>query len=241
MIYSVLTVGLSDKLVAALQNLIIQYDLNFTTSLTTREANRLLERRVFHLLIIGLDYLRTIQQADWLTDIRHISFVPLIVLSDTPEQDINNMVQLGADMCISGKPPFAAIANHACAQLRRYTEYNHYNDPARTETSSFQMGDIFIDPARRIVKVCRRLVNLRPREFSLLLYFMRNPNIVLNSEQICEHAWGMEGSYNQGVSHPVRLLRQAIEPDPINPVYIKTVYRVGYCFTAYCVETYDMC
>lgn len=37
MIYSVLTVGLSDKLVAALQSPIIQYDLNFTTSLTTRE------------------------------------------------------------------------------------------------------------------------------------------------------------------------------------------------------------
>ncbi len=65
--------------------------------------------------------------------------------------------------------------------------------------------------------------------------------IVLNSEQICGHAWGMEGSYNQGVSHPVRLLRQAIEPDPINPVYIKTVYRVGYCFIAFCVETCDMC
>lgn len=153
MIYSVLTVGLSDELVATLQTLIIQYDLNFTISLTAREANRLLERQIFHLLIIGLDYLRMIQQADWLTDIRHISFVPLIVLSNTPEQDVNNMVQLGADMCVSGKPPFAAIANHACAQLRRYTEYNHYNDPVRAETSPFQMGDIFIDPARRIVVV----------------------------------------------------------------------------------------
>ncbi len=84
MIYSVLTVGLSEKLVAALQALIIQYDLNFTTSLTTREANRLLERRVFHLLIIGLDYLRTIQQADWLTDIRHISLALTCAFQDSP-------------------------------------------------------------------------------------------------------------------------------------------------------------
>lgn len=105
MAYSVLTVGLSDKLVAALQDLIIQYDLEFTASSTVREAKRLLEQQVFHLLIIGLDHLKNIHQADWLTDIRRVSFVPLIILSSTPDQDINNMVRLGADMCISGKPP----------------------------------------------------------------------------------------------------------------------------------------
>ena len=81
MTYSVLTVGLPDKLIKALQALIFQYDLSFTSSATTREASRLLEQQVFHLLIIGLDYLKNIHQADWLTDIRSVSFVPLIVLS----------------------------------------------------------------------------------------------------------------------------------------------------------------
>ena len=52
---------------------------------------------------------------------------------------------------------------------------------------------------------------------------------------------GMEGSYNQGVAHPVRLLRQAIESDPVNPVYIQTVRGVGYRFTAYNSETCDKC
>ena len=63
--------------------------------------------------------------------------------------------------------------------------------------SGFQLGDIFIDPARQEITVCGQPVNLRHREFSLLLYFMRNPNIVLTAEQICEHAWGME--YTQPV------------------------------------------
>ena len=89
MTYSVLTVGLPDKLIKALQALIFQYDLSFTSSATTREASRLLEQQVFHLLIIGLDYLKNIHQADWLTDIRRVSFVPLIVLSSTPDQDVN--------------------------------------------------------------------------------------------------------------------------------------------------------
>ena len=240
MTYSVLTVGLPDKLIKALQALIFQYDLSFTSSATTREASRLLEQQVFHLLIIGLDYLKNIHQADWLTDIRSVSFVPLIVLSSSPDQDINNMVHLGADMCISVEPPLSTIANHAYAQLRRYTEYNHYADPANAEAVPFRVGDFFIDPARRIVEVCGRLVNLRPREFSLLLYFMRNPHIVLTSEQICEHAWGMTSGYDHGVAHPIYLLRKHIEPDPDSPTYIQTVHRSGYRFTPNYVETCDI-
>lgn len=101
--------------------------------------------------------------------------------------------------------------------------------------------DIYIDPARRKVEVRGQPVSLRPREFSLLLYFMRNPKIVLTSEQICEHAWEMEGSYNQGVSGPISILRKAIEADKSNPRYIRTVPGVGYRFTAYSDETCDDC
>ena len=217
-------------MVVALQSLIIQYDLKFTTSLTTREANRLLECRAFHLLIIGLDYLRTSHQAEWLTDIRHISFVPLIVLSDTPDRDMNSMVQLGADLCISVQSPLAAIANRACAQLRRYTEYNHYDNPVNTEAAPFQIGGIYIDPARRVAEVYGQPVTLRRREFSPLLYFMRNHDMVLTPEQICEHAWKME--YTQSVGQSVHELHKQIEVAPNQPRHIQTVYCVGYRFVS---------
>lgn len=241
--YNALAIGLPDKLFAKLKQQIFQYRQNlfFTQSFTVQEASQLLSRQAFHLLIADLDYLRSIQRSDWLTGIRNISFVPVIILSDTPEEDANGMVQLGADMCISGKWSCSMIADLAYAQLRRYTEYNHYSNPSGAEISSFQIGDIFIDPARRKVEVRGQPVNLRPREFSLLLYFMRNPKIVLTSEQICEHAWEMEGSYNRGVSGPVALLRRAIEPDIANPRYIETIPRIGYRFTAYHGETCDDC
>jgi len=241
--YNVLAIGLSDELMAGLKSLMFQHQrgLRFAESFTVQEASRLLDYRAFHLLIIDLDYLRRVKQSDWLTEIRRSSFAPVVILSDTPEKDVGDMVQIGADICISGKWPFSMIADLAYAQLRRYTEYNHYSDPSGAEVSSFQVGDIFIDPARRIVEVRGQQVSLRPREFSLLLYFMRNPNIVLTSEQICEHAWEMEGSYNRGVSGPVALLRKAIEPDIANPRYIKTIPRIGYRFTAYRDETCDDC
>ena len=66
---------------------------------------------------------------------------------------------------------------------------------------------------------------------------MRNPNIVLTADMICERAWGHE--YGHDVGRAVYNLRQRIEPVPAEPVYILTEHRVGYRFTAYCSETCD--
>ena len=239
--YTALTIGLTDELFTGIQTLLAVHNLQLIPSLTMNDASQLLNKQIFHLLIINLEYLRNIHQIEWLTGIRRISFIPIIILSDTPEQDLHPMIKIGADICVSSANSHSAIADFAHAQLRRYTEYNHYNDPRSVEDSPFWVGDIYIDPPQREVKVQGQKVNLRRREFSLLLYFMRNPNIVLSSAQICENAWGMAGSYNQGVSHPIRLLRQAIEPDPKQPVYIQTVHRFGYRFTPNHVETCDKC
>lgn len=235
--YSALTIGLADELFSSIQTLLVSSHLRFTPSLTVQDASRLLIQQVFHLLIVDLEYLRSIRQIGWLAEIRRISFVPIIILSETPDEDIKNVVHLGADMCVSGKRPYATIADLAFAQLRRYTEYNHYDDPAHAETAPFQVGDIYIDPARQETKVCGRPVILRHREFSLLLYFMRNPKIVLTSGQICENAWGME--YTQPIDRAIHELRKQIEADLRQPCYIQTVRRVGYRFTAYSSETCD--
>ena len=143
-------------------------------------------------------------------------------------------VEAGADVCFDSNLPPLVISNLLWAQLRRYTAYNHFDV---SETTSFQVGDIGIDPSRHLVWVCGKQVTLYPREFSLLLYFMRNPQRVLNQEHICRNAWGKE--YPQDITSSIHMLRKAIEPDPSNPVYIKTVYRVGYRFMANFVETCD--
>lgn len=237
MTYGALTVGLADKLFSILQALVTRYDLHLTASSTVWEAGQMLVQQTYHLLIVDLDYLRQIRQVEWLDGIRNVSRIPVIVLSGTPERDVNNMVLLGADMCISGKRPHAMIADHAYAQLRRYTQYNQDRLAADTENAPLRVGDIYIDPARRIVEVCGQPVSLRPREFSLLLYFMQNPDIVLTAEKICEKAWKMD--YTQPVGQSVHELRKQIEANTGQSCYIKTIYRVGYQFTGYSSETCD--
>ena len=111
MTYSGLAVGLADELYAALRNSTTQYNLCFTASVSVREASHLLNHQTFHLLIADLEYLRDKRQTEWLSGIRRISFIPVIILSDAPERDLGGMIQLGADICISGRCPCSTIAN----------------------------------------------------------------------------------------------------------------------------------
>lgn len=229
--YRALTIGLTDKLFSGIQAVLTSKNLRLTPSLTVRDAGQILKQQIIHLLIADLEYLRSMGQIDWLTGIRRITLIPVIILSDDPEQDTRPMVQLGADICVSGKGSYPVIADLAFAQLRRYTEYNNNRNPNDEGNVAFQVGDIFIDPTTRVVEVRGQPVNLRPREFSLLLYFMKHPNVVLTADQICKYAWGIE--YTQPVGQSVYDLRQQIEANPNRPCYIKTVHRVGYRFTAH--------
>ena len=181
-----------------------------------------------------MEYLRSINQSDRIVNIRYISFIPIIVLSDVPETDVVPAIKAGADVCFDNGLPLPIITHLLSAQLRRITEYNHFHEP---EKVPFQVGDIAIGPGRRMVWVRGIQVKLLPREFSLLLYFMRNPDIVLTPSQICEQAWKKD--YIQDIAPAIHNLRQKIEENPATPLYIKTVYRVGYRFTGYFVETCD--
>lgn len=184
--YRALTIGLTDELFSGMQAVLTSNNLRLTPSLTVRDAGHILDQQIIHLLIVDLEYLRSIRQVDWLTGIRRITRIPVIILSDNPEEDTSPMVGLGADICVHAKGPCLMIANLVFAQLRRSTEYNQKCTLGDKENTAFWMGDFFVDPSRRIVKVCGHPVSLRPREFSLLLYFMRNQNIVLTPEQICD-------------------------------------------------------
>lgn len=235
--YQILTVGLKQDQYSHCTEHFARSNIKMKIAISIPDAAYILKKETNHLLVLDMEYLRSIGQGEWITNIRHISFIPIVVLSDIPETDACPTIMAGADVCYGNDLPPPVIALLLSAQLRRYTEYNHFHEP---ETAPFQIGDIGIDPCRRLVWVRRREIKLRPREFNLLLYFMQNPDIVLTAAEICENAWGVVGNYDHGISHPIRLLRKAIEADPAHPIYIKTMRRVGYYFNTRNVETCDI-
>lgn len=82
--YQGLTIGLSDELFSGIHAFLV-FHMRLLPSLTVKDAARLLEQHKFHLLIIDIEYLRSVHQSDWLSGIRRITFAPLIVISDTSE------------------------------------------------------------------------------------------------------------------------------------------------------------
>lgn len=232
--YRILTVGLRDNLISWCQKCFLEKSVELRNALDIKEVAQTIKKETFHLLVFDMDYLRSIGQSGWLLNIRNITFIPMVVLSGIPDVDVGPAVEAGADVCFDSNLPPAIISTLLLAQFRRYTVYNHYNAP---EAAPFQVGDIAIDPSRRLAWVCGKQVILLPREFSLLLCFMQNPGIVLTQEQICMHAWKKD--YPQCVFPAIYNLRQIIEPDPARPIYIETVRRVGYRFTGNSVKTCD--
>ena len=232
--HRILTVGLKDNLISWCQTYFSATGVELRSILDINEAAHLLGKETFHLLVLDMDYLRSIGQSGWPLNVRHISFIPIVVLSTIQEIDVGPAVEAGADVCLDSNLPPPVISILLWAQLRRYTAYNHFDAP---ETAPFQVGDIGIDSSRHLVWVSGKQVTLNPREFSLLFYLMRNPRHVLNQEQICKHAWKKE--YTQDIAPSIHMLRKKIEPDPENPIYIETFHCVGYRFTGNSVEACD--
>ena len=91
------------------------------------------------------------------------------------------------------------------------------------------IGNLTIDPLRCEVRVDDEAVALTPKEFQILSLMADNPGRVFTRDDLIEALWGQEYE-NSNISIPVyiRRIRMKIEPDPSNPVHLKTVWRFGY-------------
>lgn len=99
------------------------------------------------------------------------------------------------------------------------------------KVGSIKSGDVAIDFPRRHATVAGVMLDLTPKEFDLLGYFVRQPGIVLTREALLREVWGYEYPIDtRTVDVHVRWLRQKIEEDPSQPVRIVTVRGHGYRF-----------
>ena len=71
--YGALTLGMADELFCHLQTTLAEHSLSFSPVSTVQEANRQLNEKSFHLVIVDLDYLRSIGNTGGLESIRHSS------------------------------------------------------------------------------------------------------------------------------------------------------------------------
>ncbi|MFN7472742.1 MAG: response regulator transcription factor [Roseiflexaceae bacterium] len=161
--------------------------------------------------------------------IRLASQVPVIMLTAMNEEnDRIRGLELGADDYVNKPFNYREVLSRIRAVLRR-----HYL-PAPATMGLITVDDrLTIDFQKREVLINGERVNLRPTEYRLLYHLVQRAGYVVNHNDLLARVWGPE--YHDE-THYLRLyvtyLRQKIERDPANPVYILTERGVGYRFAA---------
>lgn len=166
----------------------------------------------------GMEVLRTI---------RKTSTVPVIILSaKDSDSDKTLGLGLGADDYITKPFSVTEVLARIKANIRRSTQYAASTpepDPILTK------GSLTLNLNDYSVSKNGELLELTGKEFEILKLFMQNPKKVYTKEQIYSLIWkdtyyGDENAVNVHISR----LRSKIEDDPRNPIYIITVWGIGY-------------
>jgi two-component system KDP operon response regulator KdpE len=162
--------------------------------------------------------------------LRAISPVPIIVLSAKGEEKTKvEALDLGADDYVTKPFGIDELLARVRASLRRAATVL----TPELESTVVTAGDFNIDLETRKVLVAGREVHLTPKEFDLLVYFVKHSGKVLTHRNLLAAIWG--GNYieqNEYLRVFVGNLRKKLESDPSNPRYILTEPWIGYRFSA---------
>ena len=156
---------------------------------------------------------------------RHDNITPVILLTaKLDESDKVYGLELGADDYVTKPFGMAELTARIRAVLRRAEGYKEV-----VGTQKIEIGDLFLEKETHVVKLRGEEIPLTPSEFEILMILMESPGRVYSRTELLE---ALQGPLFSGVERTidvhVRNLRSKIEPDPTNPMYIETVYGVGY-------------
>ena len=152
--------------------------------------------------------------------------VPVLMLT-ARGQEIDKVLglEVGADDYITKPFSLNELLARVRAQLRRAN-----NEVAKIEHYSF--GDVEVDFQKYKAAKSGASIDLSPREIELLKFLVNHRGETVTREQLLDAVWGYDAMmYTRTVDNHIAKLRQKIENDPENPVFILTVHRVGYRFT----------
>ena len=197
------------------------------TALDGEEALRKIEEHNPGLLVLDV-MLPRIDGLEVCRRVRATSNVPIIMLTARGEET-DKLVGLGIGADDYMTKPFSPreLVARIKAVLRRVAVAPA--EPGAEEVLRFP--GLKINPRTRVVETERGTVELTAKEFDLLLFLASHPYEVFTRTQLLDQVW--DYSYygdTSTVTVHIRRLREKIEPDPMRPRFIKTVWGVGYKF-----------
>jgi two-component system alkaline phosphatase synthesis response regulator PhoP len=147
----------------------------------------------------------------------------LMLTAKTQEAEKVMGFELGADDYVTKPFGTRELRARIKALLRR--------SGAEPESRCFEFGDVAVDFDRGELRRSGRAVELTPIEFRLMEVFVKSAGRVLSREHLLSETWGPNTfASDRIVDNHIGNLRKKIEPDPVNPRYLRNVRGLGYRF-----------
>ena len=157
--------------------------------------------------------------------------VPIIMITAREEEtDKVFGLELGADDYITKPFSMREVVARVRTNMRRAVAMAPQSAP---EPSGDQLRakDLTIDKARHAVFKDGKEIELTQREYELILYLAENPGKVISREELMSRVWQYDYFGDlRAVDVAIRRLREKLEPNPSEPVYVMTKRGVGYYF-----------
>lgn len=176
---------------------------------------------ILDIMLPGIDGLEVCRK------LRQEMTVPILMLT-AKEDEIDKILglELGADDYMTKPFSMRELKARVKAMLRRA----EMMQPAGTATESrIQIDQLVIDISKRTVSIDNTPINLKPKEFDLLVFLAQNRGHVYSRDTLLERVWDYD--YTGGtrtVDVHIRWLREKIEADPSQPKLLITVRGIGY-------------
>jgi DNA-binding response OmpR family regulator len=148
--------------------------------------------------------------------------IPIIVItSQIEKENAIKGLEMGADDYLTKPFDLDELSARVRAVLRRY-------ETGPQVQRVLRMGNLELDPEQSLVKKGGQPVSLTRSEYALFHHLMLYPGKVFSREELLAHIEGGIESMERTVDVHIRKLRIKLEDDPARPVYLETVFGMGY-------------
>jgi len=149
--------------------------------------------------------------------------MPVIMLTAKGEEsDIILGLNLGADDYVTKPFSIKELLARAAAFLRRRKQ---------KEKDCYKFGDFVLDISARKLTKKNKEIELSPKEYKLLEFFLKKQGKAMTRDEILNAVWGYNSfTGHRSIDRFVTTLRNKIETNPQNPIFIHTLREIGYKF-----------
>ena len=229
--YTILIVDDDEDLSMLIEDMLFDngYDSLYARSLD--EAYELLEKSKVHLILLDIN-LPDGTGFELCSELRKVSEVPVIFASArTSEDDKVTGLDMGGDDYLAKPYSIKELMSRIKSLIRRTYGFKEKSGSYRLKAGKDNI--ICVDTAKRSVKRIKdgveTEISLSLKEYDLLRFMCEHKQQALSKESLVNEVWGAFNTVEPStLTVHIRWLREKLENDPSKPVFIKTVWGVGY-------------